>query len=127
MVLEPYAPAASLLLLALMMVLAFARVRAAMKRHGVRHVAGDRRAVPDETPAPWWVSHLDDYANRPVSQPQECVDETEPCADEYVMVAPVELWFGEQRVAVHSGSETHGRFQRFAAVLLEDLAATRVR
>lgn len=51
--------------------------------------------------------------------------ETVPCRSEYVMEAPVELWFGETRVGVRSGSDTERRFQRFAEVLFEELAAAR--
>ncbi len=51
--------------------------------------------------------------------------ETVPCRGEYVMEAPVELWFGDTRVGVRSGSGTERRFQRFAEVLFEELAAAR--
>jgi len=46
---------------------------------------------------------------------------------EYVMEAPVELWFGQTRVGVRAGSDTERRFQRFAEVLFEELAAARSR
>ncbi|HET6498648.1 MAG TPA: hypothetical protein VFH17_06325 [Coriobacteriia bacterium] len=48
-----------------------------------------------------------------------------PRVAEYVMAAPVELWFGETRVAVRAGSETEKRFLGFGAALLEELEAAR--
>lgn len=39
----------------------------------------------------------------------------------FEMAAPVELWFGELRVAVRVGSNTEKRFQRYATVLLDEL------
>ena len=72
--LQPYAPAGSLILLAALALLAFARVRVVMKRYGDRAVAGGapvataqpRKGTEAE---PWWVAHLDDYA-RPAPAPQ---------------------------------------------------------
>jgi hypothetical protein len=150
--LEPYAPAASLLLLGLIALIAFFRVRALMKRYGLAELH------PEETTAvqvqPWWASHLDDYTREPPAAPpvrdegyrprpepeprqlrpeQGPVPDPEPVAQaaapehEYVMTAPVELWFGDSRIAVRSGSDTDARFQRFAKVLLDELRSARER
>jgi len=42
-------------------------------------------------------------------------------SDELVLVAPVEMWFGDARVGVKPGSKTYDRFQRIAKVLFDDL------
>ena len=127
--LEPYAPALSLLLLGILGLVSFMRVRALMARFGAASVLGSAAPVATEPPlpaAPWWESHLDDYVGKPALViEEECPEEPEPCAHEYVMQASVELWFGDVRVAVRSGSDTDRRFQRFAEVLFEDLRASR--
>jgi hypothetical protein len=148
--LEPYAPAASLLLLGLMALVAFFRVRTLMKRYGLAELH------PEETVAaqvpPWWASHLDDYTREPsvapavreegyrprpehrvkpkaepVPEPEPFEETLAPHEEEYVMTAPVELWFGDFRVAVRAGSDTDARFQRFAKVLLDDVRSARER
>jgi hypothetical protein len=144
--LEPYAPAASLLLLALIALIAFFRVRRLMKRYGLAELH------PEETTAaqvqPWWASHLDDYTREPPAAPRvreegyrprpepeprwsvptpERVAQAAAPEHEYVMTAPVELWFGDFRVAVRPGSDTDARFQRFAKVLLDELRSARER
>lgn len=130
--LEPYAPAASLLILGLMALVAFVRVRALMKRYGLAELHPEEKSA--ERAQPWWATHLDDYtrepdapepAPAPVPEPAEAT----PTPDEraYVMTAPVELWFGDSRVAVRPGSDTDARFQRFAKVLLDDLRSARER
>ena len=40
---------------------------------------------------------------------------------ELVMVAPVEMWFGEARVGVKAGTKTYEQFRRYADILLGDL------
>ncbi|PKQ29154.1 MAG: hypothetical protein CVT60_06815 [Actinobacteria bacterium HGW-Actinobacteria-10] len=40
---------------------------------------------------------------------------------EHVLVAPVEMWFGDHRVGVKAGSKTYDQFQRMAQVLFDDL------
>lgn len=148
--LEAYAPAVSLLLLGVMAIVAFVRVRSLIKRHGIEgRVPTQQPVAHAEPPAPWWASHLDDYTREPspkAAVSEERVRAEEPPAPEephgsaeleerdvtpdtgeYVMLAQVELWFGDYRVAVRSGSDTDRRFRRFAEVLLEDLGSTRVR
>lgn len=49
----------------------------------------------------------------------------ELAADAVVLVAPVEMWFGEARVGVKPGSKTYDRFQRIAKVLFDDLKHAR--
>jgi hypothetical protein len=45
-----------------------------------------------------------------------------PVRAEFVdMVAPVEMWFGDYRVGVKSGSTTHAQFRKYADALLGDL------
>jgi len=44
---------------------------------------------------------------------------------EFVLAAPVELWFGESRVGVRSGTDTCLRFKRIADALLIDLNASK--
>ena len=147
--LEPYAPAASLLLLGLMALVAFARVRVLMKRHGLAELHPEQKTAGHAQP--WWAAHLDDYTREPVAvpaaKPQVYRPERErraqvvaprpvpepgealPVSDEgaYVLAAPVELWFGDSRVAVRPGSDTDARFQRFAKVLLDDLRSAHER
>lgn len=45
--------------------------------------------------------------------------------EEYVMVSPVEMWLGEVRVGVKSGTKTFDEFQRLAAHILEQLPRER--
>ncbi|MDF1542598.1 MAG: hypothetical protein RQ731_00310 [Anaerosomatales bacterium] len=197
--LETYAPAASLVLLVLVGLVAFVRVRALIKRYGLSELNPEpAEAVKAE---PWWTAHLDDYtaapppapvqtqdavaqrwpelkleeelqsleANLPVSEvpipvprprtpvpqppipvpvppprrrrespaPPRPKPEPEPApvappatvaateGPRYEMTAAVELWFGDSCVAVRPGSDTDARFQRFAAVLLDDLRSSR--
>jgi hypothetical protein len=40
---------------------------------------------------------------------------------DHELVAPVEMWFGEDRVGVKPGSRTYDLFQKYAAVLFDDL------
>jgi len=40
-----------------------------------------------------------------------------------VLVAPVEMWFGDHRVGVKAGTKTYDRFRKYADVLLGDLKA----
>lgn len=127
--LEPYAPAVSLLLLGILGLISFTRARALMARFGddtMQHSAAPATKEPPAPTAPWWESHLDDYVGKlaPVIE-EECPEEPEPCVHEYVMQAPVEMWFGDVRVAVRSGSDTDRRFQRFAEVLFAELRASR--
>jgi hypothetical protein len=126
--LEPYAPAVSLLLLGILGLISFARARAVMSRFGdeaTQHSATLDTNEPPFPAAPWWEAHLDDYVGKPAPVVEEkCPEEPEPCVHEYVMQAPVELWFGDVRVAVRSGSDTDRRFQRFAEVLFEELRAS---
>jgi hypothetical protein len=126
--LEPYAPAASLLLLCLMGLIAFVRVRVLMKRFGASETArGPRDGTGATAPQPWWATHLDDYTREPPPAPEACEGERVPCREDYEMAASVELWFGDLLVAVRPGSDTDARFQRFAAVLREELRAARER
>lgn len=127
--LEPYAPALSLMLLGILGLVAFVRVRALMARSGAAPRPDSAASVAmglSGPAAPWWESHLDDYVGKPALViEEECPEEPEPCAHEYVMQTPVELWFGDVRVAVRPGSDTDRRFQRFAEVLFEELRASR--
>ncbi|MBS3957655.1 MAG: hypothetical protein KGZ40_09060, partial [Clostridiales bacterium] len=43
------------------------------------------------------------------------------------LVAPVEMWFGEVRIGVKEGTKTYEQFQRYAAVLFDELAKARKR
>jgi hypothetical protein len=127
--LEPYAPAVSLLLLGILGLISFTRVRALISRFGdntMQHSAAPVTKTSPAPAAPWWESHLDDYVGKlaPVIE-EECSAEPEPCVHEYVMQAPVEMWFGDVLVAVRSGSDTDRRFQRFADVLFEELRSSR--
>ncbi|MBE0476025.1 MAG: hypothetical protein IBX62_02875 [Coriobacteriia bacterium] len=45
--------------------------------------------------------------------------------EEYVMVSPVEMWFGEIRVGVRPGSKTFEEFQRLAARMLHRMPGAR--
>ncbi|MDP2234540.1 MAG: hypothetical protein Q8K89_12950 [Actinomycetota bacterium] len=49
--------------------------------------------------------------------------EADPRSDvqEHVLVAPVEMWFGDARVGVKPGTRTYDQFLRYADVLLADL------
>lgn len=143
--LEPYAPAASLLLLGMLGLISFLRARVLMRRMVTPVVAHEQ--------SPWWESHLQDYVERPApvlnapfeadvamrepaveqsptaettpepqqEAPRPVEAEPEQGVREQVLATPVELWFGDQRVAVREGSDTERRFQRFADVLFEDL------
>lgn len=188
--LETYAPAASLVLLGLVGLIAFLRVRALIKRYGLSELNPEPAgAVKAE---PWWTAHLDDYTHvpppvptlseeavaerwpelkleeelqsleatlpvpeEPIAVPEPPIPvhkplprrrekppapprpEPEPAAPpveviaagepQYVMTAAVELWFGDSCVAVRPGSDTDVRFQRFAALLLDDLRCARER
>jgi hypothetical protein len=42
-------------------------------------------------------------------------------APQFEMVAPVEMWFGDYRVGVKSGTKTHAQFRKYADVLLGEL------
>ena len=44
-----------------------------------------------------------------------------PSAPEFVLSAPVEMWFGESRVGVRRGTRTWEQFRRYADILLGDL------
>ena len=44
-------------------------------------------------------------------------------APEFVLAAPVEMWFGEHRVGVKAGTRTYDQFRRYAETLFEDLKA----
>lgn len=46
---------------------------------------------------------------------------------EHILVAPVEMWFGDHRVGVKAGSRTYEQFQRIAKVLFDDLKASQGR
>jgi len=127
--LEPYAPAVSLLLLGILGLISFARARALMARFGDAPTYRSTAPVAKEPPlpaTPWWESHLDDYVGKAAPVIEEArPEEPEPRVHEYVMQAPVELWFGDVQVAVRSGSDTDRRFQRFAEVLFAELRASR--
>jgi hypothetical protein len=71
------------------------------------------RPLPDPSIAPVTPSTLvwPDEPASPPSRPAQFVD----------MVAPVEMWFGDYRVGVKSGSKTHAQFRKYADVLLRDL------
>jgi hypothetical protein len=42
---------------------------------------------------------------------------------DFELVAPVEMWFGEERVGVREGTKTYEQFRRYADELLDDLRA----
>jgi hypothetical protein len=44
-------------------------------------------------------------------------------APEFVLAAPIEMWFGEHRVGVKAGTRTYEQFRRYADTLFEDLKA----
>lgn len=48
-------------------------------------------------------------------------------ADFVEMVAPIEMWFGDYRVGVKSGSKTHAQFRKYADALLGDLRGRKER
>ena len=43
---------------------------------------------------------------------------------ELVMVAPVEMWFGDARIGVKAGTKTYARFRKYADVLIDGLKET---
>jgi len=45
-------------------------------------------------------------------------------APELVMVAPVEMWFGDARVGVKAGTKTYAQFRKYADVLIDGLKET---
>lgn len=47
-----------------------------------------------------------------------------PDVPDLVMAAPVEMWFGENRVGVKAGTATYDRFRKYADVLFADLKAS---
>lgn len=136
----PLSPAFALIILAVVGVVAFVLVKARLKRYkeeaapqaepapeaAAVPVAGQPTALPAE-PAP------PSSAPEPAPRPKVVVATVPPAprpapaavvqVGAYKMAAPVELWFGELRVAVRAGSNTERRFQRYASVLLEELAA----
>ena len=52
--------------------------------------------------------------------------EGEP-APELVMVAPIEMWFGDSRVGVKAGTKTYDQFRKYADVLFADLQVSKAR
>lgn len=44
-----------------------------------------------------------------------------------VLVAPVEMWFGESRIGVKPGTRTYDQFRKYADVLMADLKAAKKR
>jgi len=48
-------------------------------------------------------------------------------APEFVMAAPIEMWFGEHRVGVKAGTRTFEQFKRYADTLFDDLKAADTR
>ena len=48
-----------------------------------------------------------------------------PQVPEHVMIAPVEMWFGDARVGVRAGTKTYDSFQRIARLLFDDLKQAR--
>jgi hypothetical protein len=42
-------------------------------------------------------------------------------AQELIMAAPIEIWFGEQRVGVKKGTRTYDQFQSYADALFQEL------
>jgi hypothetical protein len=74
------------------------------------------RTIPEEPPTPAVVRNIAPAVAPPPQAPVR--------VDFMEMVAPVELWFGEYRVGVKSGSKTHAQFRKYADALLGDLKAT---
>jgi len=58
-------------------------------------------------------------------QPLRRGDSTE--TPEIVLVAPVEMWFGESRIGVKAGTKTYDQFRKYADVLIADLQAAKRR
>lgn len=113
MSLEPYGPAAALIALAFLTVIAFVWVRALMKRM-----------------APGAKTSMVDVAAVSAPEPVIVATALQPSvpashAPDYVMVSAVELWFGETRVSVRAGSKTEERFREFGDALLEELVGAR--
>ena len=50
----------------------------------------------------------------------------EPAAD-LVMVAPIEMWFGDSRVGVKAGTKTYEQFRKYADVLFAELQVSKAR
>jgi len=58
----------------------------------------------------------------PVERPQARIAGERPeSIPEHDLVAPIEMWFGDDRVGVKPGSRTYDLFQKYARVLLDDL------
>jgi hypothetical protein len=76
--------------------------------------------VPRPPHAPEAVVPVAESINAPASVPGR-----RPEIPERVLVAPVEMWFGDARVGVRAGTKTYDSFQRIAALLFEDLKHAR--
>jgi hypothetical protein len=58
----------------------------------------------------------------PVEKPRaRAASERPDKTPEHELVAPVEMWFGDDRVGVRPGTRTYDLFQKYASVLLDDL------
>jgi|GEM_PF-1445513 len=53
--------------------------------------------------------------------PRRLAARSAPDVPEVVMVAPVEMWFGDARIGVKAGTPTYDRFRKYADVLFADL------
>jgi hypothetical protein len=59
---------------------------------------------------------------KPAERPRATVGGTrQDAAPKHELVAPVEMWFGDDRVGVKPGSRTYDLFQKYARVLFDDL------
>jgi hypothetical protein len=103
--------------------------------------------APPETDRPRAVAHVDEPLQAPAVPPrppvsvpaprqepapqavvsadvrvEELEDDasTEPEIPDVVLVAPVEMWFGDSRVGVKKGTRTHDMFQKYARVLFDE-------
>lgn len=56
----------------------------------------------------------------PAPAPQPVALALPPDVPEHVLVAPVEMWFGESRIGVKAGTRTYDLFQKYARVIRED-------
>jgi hypothetical protein len=66
----------------------------------------------------------DPLASTAGTRPARAVEPSAPArqpAEFLEMVAPIEMWFGDYRVGVRSGSKTHAQFRKYADRLLDDL------
>jgi hypothetical protein len=94
----------------------------------VLHEPPPPKPVAEEPPpvprAPRPSVHVASLDGQPLPEPDARLSippEPAESPDDFEMVAPVEMWFGDSRVGVKEGSKTFDQFRRYADNLLEDL------